>query len=230
VAYVSARDRCSAGRASSVGLALALLALPLGTSCFSRTNSAVSEAVYGSYDARQFSSSPVSTSLNGGKLGWQARGSTSRVAGFLEAGYLAGGAEGLDMFTFGGGARFAAFVRGRFELGGQGLLDFEHARLDRYRNANSLLALGIGGYAEVRIVARVSLTLTLAAHVFADLTAPTTCNDGSTSQSTGQGTCSHHGGIDFYHDKLGAGAGLDGLVGFRVWFGAGSEPATGASQ
>jgi hypothetical protein len=195
-----------------------VIVLPFAASCLSQVSGGtVSESVYGAYDARRFSSSPISTSLAGGKVGWEARKAFSPLAGFVEAGYL-GGSEGLDILSVGAGGRLILFTDGRIALGAQGLVEYEHARLDRHRNANSLVAFAVGGYGELRVVSRCSLTLTLSAHAFADGTPPTMCNDGSSSQSTGQGTCSHHGGIDFYTDRLGAGGGLDALVGIRVWF------------
>ncbi len=192
---------------------MAALALPLATA-----SAETSHSVYGSYDARAFYSRPISTSLAGAKAGWEGR-RTSPLGVFVEAGYLRAGSEDFYLLSIGGGARFVAFASGRFELGGQALLDVEHAHLGRYRNANVLVAVGGGGYAEVRVLPRASLTLTLSAHAFVDVTPPTRCNDGSSSQSTGQGTCSWHGGIDFYTDQLGEGAGLDALVGFRFWLG-----------
>jgi hypothetical protein len=199
---------------------IGLIMLPLAASCLARaSNGTIAEAAYGEFDARQFYSTPVSTALSGAKIGWDARKLNSPISAFAEAGYL-GGSAGLDLFSLGAGVRVAAFRRERIELGAQLLLDVELARLDRYRNSNDLVALGVGGYAAVRVFPRGFLTLALSAHAFVDATPPTTCNDGSTSLSTGQGTCSYHGGIDHYNDSIRAGGGLDALVGFRIWFGA----------
>ena len=38
---------------------------------------------------------------------------------------------------------------------------------------------------------------------YLDITPNTTCNDGSSSDSKGQGTCSYHGGIKHYNEKIG---------------------------
>ncbi|KAB2911158.1 MAG: hypothetical protein F9K40_01270 [Kofleriaceae bacterium] len=176
-------------------------------------------AVYGAFDARGFYSTPVSTSLAGVKAGWQFRKAGKHLGGFAEAGYLRAGSADFYLLSIGGGGRFVAVARGRIELGGQVFVEVQNAHLDRHRNVNILAALGGGGYAEVRVLPHAALTLTLSANAFLDVTPPTKCNDGSWSQSTGQGTCSHHGGIDFYTDKLGEGVGLDALIGIQVWFG-----------
>lgn len=131
--------------------------------------------------------------------------------------------EDFSLLSLGLGGRVAAFKKGRFEVGGQGLLGIEHANLGRFRNVNVLVDIGVGAYAEVRVLPQASLMLTLAGRVFLDATPPTRCNDGSSSQSTGQGTCSWHGGIDFYTDQLGEGVALDALVGVRIWFGVRSN-------
>ena len=100
-----------------------------------------------------------------------------------------------------------------------GLLEFQRVRLDRLQNANELLGIGAGAYGEIRVSPNVALTLTLTANAFFDVTPPTTCNDGSSSQSTGSGTCSSHDGIAHYNDMLGNGSNVDALLGMSVWFG-----------
>ena len=174
--------------------------------------------IYGGYDARQFSSNPIATDLNGGKVGYQFRRADSGVAGFIEGAHLSSDALGLTSLGVGGRVG-RVFIRDRVEVGVLGFLEFQSASYERHQNSNQLFALGVGGYLEVRVLPRASLTLTLSAHGFTDITAPTTCNDGSTSQSTGQGTCSSHDGVAFSNDILGDGSGLDAVVGLSFSFG-----------
>ena len=203
-------------RAMNVMMAAALMA-----SCLSRTHqSTVTDAVYGAANSRSFSSGPVSTSLGGGKLGYEARRVASETSGFVEAGYLQAGSDWFSIWSLGAGVKVAVFRRGPATVGVGGLLEYQRAQLDRFRNPNHLVSLGVRGYGEVRVMPNVTLTLTVSAHAFADATSPTTCNDGSTSNSTGQGTCSWHDGIAFYNDELGNGTGLDAVVGVGVWFDA----------
>lgn len=179
----------------------------------------MAQVVYVAYDAQAFSTTPISTSLVGARIGWEGRWSGSRLAGFVEAGYLQARSDDFELMLLSVGGKYAALARGRFDVGVQGFVDVEHADLSRFRNVNVLLGFGAGAYAEVRVVPRASLIVNLSARGLLDVTPPTRCNDGSSSQSTGQGTCSWHGGIDFYTDQLGEGTGLDALVGVRVWFG-----------
>lgn len=200
------------------------VALPLVASCLSRTSrGSINDAVYGAYDARRISSSPSTGSLSGGKLGYEARQSDSPLAGMIEGGILIAGTGGLSIFSVGVGGKFAALRGGSLELGVMGLLEFQRLRLDKFQNANDLVAIGVGLYGEFRVAPSVALTLTLSASGFFDATPPTTCNDGSTSQSTGSGTCSWHDGIAFYNDMLGDGTTLDALLGLSVWFGGDSN-------
>lgn len=51
-----------------------------------------------------------------------------------------------------------------------------------------------------------------------DVTSSTTCNDGTTSNSTGSGTCSYHGGISQYNDYVGNNDGMTYRAGLRLNF------------
>jgi hypothetical protein len=156
----------------------------LVASCYSQGGS-VLHSIYGAYDARKFSSDPVATDLSGGKIGYQFRKTDSGLAGFVEAAHLSANDLGLTSLGV-GGKMGRVVIRDRVEVGVLGFLEFQSASYERHQNSNQLFALGVGGYLEVRVVPRAALTLTLSAHGFTDITAPTTCNDGSTSQSTGQ--------------------------------------------
>lgn len=190
----------------------------LATSCASPSGS-LTHSLYGGYDARKFSAGEVSVYPRGGRIGYGVGSNTSPYSGFVEGGYVKAQTVDFDILSVAAGGRVAAFRRSRLEFGGLGFLQFQGARLDEYKNGNSLLGIGLGGYAEVRIVPRVSLVLTVSAHAFGDVTPPTTCNDGSTSQSTGSGTCSSHDGIAFSNDILGNGTAVDALIGVSIGFG-----------
>jgi hypothetical protein len=197
-------------------------ALPLvAASCASTTPT--TKALYGAFDARSLSTDPVSTGLSGVKLGFEERSVEWPVTPLLEVGYLVAPSEDLQLFAFSFGVRRAALSRGPLELGGLGLIDMQVAKLDRFQNANLLLGVGIGAYAKVRIGPNIELGASASAGAFGDATLPTTCNDGSMSASTGQGTCSHHDGIAFYNDQLGGGFVLEALVVAGFLFG-GNEP------
>ena len=201
-----------------------VVALPLVASCLSRTSRVpITDAVYGAYDARRISSTATTGTLSGGKLGYEARQSEARLAGMIEGGCLVAGSGGLSIFSVGAGGKFAALKQGIVELGVMGLLEYQRVRLEKLQNGNDLVAIGVGAYGEIRVIPNVALTLTLSANAFFDATPATTCNDGSTSGSTGSGTCSHHDGIGFYNDKLGDGSNLDALIGVSVWFGGESS-------
>lgn len=51
-----------------------------------------------------------------------------------------------------------------------------------------------------------------------DVSSSSTCNDGSSSNSVGSGTCSYHGGINHYNDNIGNFDGLTYKFGMRYSF------------
>lgn len=210
------------------------LTLCVASSCLSQQAAGLAnEAVYAAVDARDFSSDAASLKATGAKLGYEARALQGPLAGNIEAGYLTNSSGAYGILSLGAGIKISALRRSHLDIGGLGFLEYQHVRLDRFMNSNHLLAIGIGGYAEVWITSRISFTLTLSAHAFADATEPTTCRDGSTSDSTGSGTCSHHDGVAYYNDMIGNGRGLDALIGLSVWFsddnGFGSQRVSSAS-
>lgn len=145
----------------------------LVASCYSQGGS-VLHSIYGAYDARKFSSDPVATDLSGGKIGYQFRKTDSGLAGFVEAAHLSANDLGLTSLGV-GGKMGRVVIRDRVEVGVLGFLECQSASYERHQNSNQLFALGVGGYLEVRVVPRAALTLTLSAHGFTDITAPTTC-------------------------------------------------------
>jgi hypothetical protein len=176
--------------------------------------------LYAGYDARALATEPVSARLSGAKIGVEERRAEWRVSPFVEGGYLVAPAEELEVFAFTGGIRVPAFSRGPLHGGGLGIVDVQIANLERFRNPNPLFGLGLGGFLEVRVASRVALGVSATANAFFDGTPPTTCNDGSSSWSTGQGTCSWHDGIAHYNDELGSGVVLDVLLRIGVVLGA----------
>lgn len=87
---------------------------------------------------------------------------------------------------------------------GASFIDYE-----LYGNPNTLLSLPLGISATYHFNKKLGVNFSSSYKLYTDLTSPTVCNDGSESQSTGSGTCSHHGGISRYNDKIGNGGGLN---------------------
>ena len=93
-----------------------------------------------------------------------------------------------------------------------------HADLDRLRNGNTLVSLGFGVQPALRLHEAVSIVGVLGYRLYFDTTEPTTCNDGTTSSSVGSGTCSYHGGIAHYNERIGDGGGIEASLGVRLSF------------
>lgn len=87
------------------------------------------------------------------------------------------------------------------------------AELDRLANSNTLVSLGGGAFFNKPLSKSLSMSVFVGGRYYIDGTDPTTCNDGTTSTSTGSGTCSHHGGIAHLNDPIGSGFSMEYSVG-----------------
>ncbi|MGR2770434.1 hypothetical protein ACUYOF_23285 [Photobacterium ganghwense] len=101
-----------------------------------------------------------------------------------------------------------------FNLG----LGFGELDVDGYQNTNVLISIPVGISSSYSLTEKFHLDLGVGYKYFMDLTDNTKCNDGTTSESTGSGTCSWHGGIASYQDKVGDGGGIFYRAGIRYKF------------
>ena len=124
--------------------------------------------------------------------------------------------EDLDWRNFNFGGRFARRSFGAFDIGAEADIGLAHADLDRLINSNTLASVATGVFLEARPTERFALSASLGGRYFFDTTDPTTCNDGTTSTSTGPGTCSHHGGVAHLNDPIGDGFALEISLGVRI--------------
>jgi hypothetical protein len=179
--------------------------------------------IYAGYAGEKVSFNPVDGYLSGAGIGWETQIADGKGTLYFEGQHTRSSQEELSMLSLVAGARLPIVRTSRVRVSVQGDLGYSRARLKRFRNANQLAPLAAGVRMDLRIIPQVSVNGTVAGRVFEDVTAPTTCNDGSTSRSTGQGTCSHHGGIDHYNDQIGSGHGLELVLGVSFWFGSALE-------
>jgi len=150
-------------------------------------------------------------------LGWEGN-SGGPASGYVELRFLEDEDEELDLGEFNMGIRTRPARRGPLGLRGQVDIGLVRADLDRLQNDNTLISLGFGVQPVLRLNEAVSIVGLLGYRFYFDTTEPTTCNDGTTSTSTGSGTCSSHGGIDHLNDKIGDGGGGEVALGIRTSF------------
>lgn len=177
-------------------------------------------AVYGGYSAGRpdYAVLPNGRSLVGGTLGAEAWPAEARHAGYTEFQVRANGEEDLSVVEWVGGGRLSLVQTDDLRLGLEADFGLAQADLDRFRNSNELVTAATGVFARARLVDRVWILGSIGVRAYWDVTDPTTCRDGSTSPSTGSGTCSHHGGIAFANDELGDGVGIDYFLGLLIEF------------
>jgi hypothetical protein len=186
---------------------LALGVLAVITGC--QTQGAYAGWVASSVDLER-----ADANLAGPMFGWEGSNG-GPVSGFLEVRILEDGNEGLDVGQFNMGLRTRPAEHGRFSVRVQTDIGLATADLDGFQNDNTLVSISLGVQPAIHVYGPVSIVGFLGYRYYFDTTEPTTCNDGSTSTSTGPGTCSHHGGIDHYNDQIGNGGGVEASFGVR---------------
>lgn len=155
--------------------------------------------------------------VNAAGVGVGIQGGEKHV-GFIEVRATRDSSNELDLLEILSGGRFLVIEARRLKIGVQLDAGLANASLERFRNDNSLVSFGTGAFAEVSLAKSVSAFALGGLRQYWDTTKPTTCNDGWQSGSTGQGTCSHHGGIHHYNDMVGDGAGFEIAFGLRWRF------------
>lgn len=158
----------------------------------------------------------VDASLEGISIGWEGHG--PKGAGFMEIRAVENPSQGLDVVDFVLGGRFPFWRDAApLQVGFQVDVGIGYADLASLANGNDLLSVGAALFAQLKLSSKVALYTTAGTRQYWDTTPPTTCNDGTASQSTGSGTCSHHGGINHYNEYIGDGGGEEFSVGIRVY-------------
>ena len=90
-------------------------------------------------------------------------------------------------------------------LGGQVDIGYARADWEALNNENTLVSAGAGAFVDYPLSDQVALFVFGGVRYYLDTTNPTRCGDGSTTTSTGSGTCSDHGGILHVNDPIGDG-------------------------
>lgn len=105
-----------------------------------------------------------------------------------------------------------AYVLGRIGLG-YGILELDTLNID-----NDFIAIPTSIEVGYKPTQKFSVFANAGYQYAFNLTSDTTCRDGSQSNSTGQGTCSWHGGIAYYNDNLGNAHGATFGAGVKYHF------------
>ena len=126
--------------------------------------------------------------------------------------------EDFDYRAVNFGTKFFFVTKSKFTFGfdvegGAGRADIKNAQ-----NAFSFLSIGGGVFVDFNITENIGLFLNSKYMHYIDITRNTKCKDSTLSDSIGRGTCSHHGGIDFYQDKIGNAGGLKLSLGLKFSF------------
>lgn len=182
----------------SVTAALAALTLCLPVA------SCAHQTVYAGYVHHNASFDAVDADLSGGSFGYTGAATEDATRrGFVQLDVRSADDVGFDLFDLSFGGIFYARTSGPIRPGIQLGIGIANADLDGLSNTNSLLSFSVAGRLEWQFSERVGAYLIAGIRGYFDTTDPTTCRDGTTSTSVGQGTCSHHGGIAHYNDYIG---------------------------
>jgi len=124
----------------------------------------------------------------------------------------------LDYSTFNFGTQIVEFSQNDFTVGFNVEGGYGNLSLEGYQNDYDFFSFGGGGFANYAITESFSLFINAQYMYYWEVTSKTECKDGSSSESSGSGTCSHHGGVAYYNDKLGNAIGLKVNVGISFVF------------
>ncbi|MEM6567401.1 MAG: hypothetical protein AAF957_03265 [Planctomycetota bacterium] len=162
------------------------------------------KSVYGGYVLHDASFDVIEPNLSGASVGLTGGASAdARLRGFVQLDVRSDGDAEVDLFDLSFGGLFYAPIEGPIRPALQLGLGVGRADVEGLQNSIDLLTASIGARIEWQITESFGLYLIAGLRGYFDTTDPTTCNDGTTSPSVGQGTCSYHGGIAYYNDHIG---------------------------
>ena len=95
---------------------------------------------------------------------------------------------------------------------------FANARSSQLYNDVQFFTLPVGLVAGYSVMPQLSFYAGVGYKWQFEVTPNTTCNDGTSSNSVGSGTCSHHHGIYSYNDQVGDAEGMEYKLGLRYNF------------
>ena len=171
-------------------------------------------AEYSSHDAKLDSGDTIK--LKGGALGASTNPALSGAFGRVD--YLTDNRFDVDYYELQGGGQLNLFNANGFYLlatAGVGVAGADSSYLD---NSVTFISLPVGLEVGFSPVPQFSLYGGVGYKWLFDVTGKTTCNDGTTTNSTGHGACSYHDGIDYYNETIGDADGVSFRAGLRVNF------------
>ncbi len=171
-------------------------------------------AEYSSHDAKL--ESDQTTKLKGGAVGVSTNPALSGAYGRFD--YLSNNEFDVDYYELQGGGQLNLVNAGGFYLLATAGLGFAGADSSYLDNSVNFVSLPVGLEAGFSPIPELSLYAGVGYKWLFDVTGKTTCNDGTTTNSTGHGACSYHDGIDYYNETIGDADGVTYRAGLRVNF------------
>jgi len=176
--------------------------------------------LYVDYSSQNVNFKAIDVEMSGGTVGY----SWGNVARFyVEGNIQSDSKKDINYYDvtigFNGDIVHQGNLRIGYDLGvGVGQLD-----VPWYSNKNTMVSIPVGLTFDYSFTDKLALNAGVGYKYFFDLTddqLSTVCNDGTTSESTGSGTCSWHGGIAGYstNDLIGNGGGMSAQVGLTFKF------------
>ena len=174
-------------------------------------SAAVASGLSVGIDSRQLDFDHLQADTKGASVNY----SFSQAPVYLEASFQKENESNIEYMELSIGAEKSLYRQGPFSIEGSGGIGIGSLDIPWSQNENTLLSAPIGIKASYAVTERFSLYTGAEYRWYFDLTDETKCEDGSTSQSTGAGTCSWHGGISHYQNRVGDGDSLGLRAGLR---------------
>ncbi|PHS16418.1 MAG: hypothetical protein COA86_12355 [Kangiella sp.] len=160
--------------------------------------------------------SSIDTSPEGFTFGYQGGGESYKW--YLEYQALEDNQIKFEYNSFNLGTNFNFSTRENISYGLNLEVGTGSADLKTSSNEFDYFSISSGGFAEYKPTEVFSIIARLQYSFYFESTANTVCRDGTTSESTGRGTCSSHGGISFLNEKLGNADGIKFNIGVQLYF------------
>ncbi|NSM11372.1 hypothetical protein G5C01_08435 [Moraxella bovoculi] len=191
-----------------------ILALAVATASVAHANTPKNLSVFADYSAYDAKSDAGDSKLTGFGIGLSSSPHNHGFYGGFD--YLKN--DGIKLYHMDFGYQHNLYNQnGLYALGKIGA-GFASADVDALSNKNNFLTLPIGAEIGYTFTPNISAYAGVGYQWSFDLTSETTCKDGTQSDSAGRGTCSWHGGVAYYNDKIGTVNGLSYNAGLRYNF------------
>lgn len=125
--------------------------------------------------------------------------------------------QNFEFYQLGLGGQYEIRSTSHYDFGSDFNIGYLVAENDASKNEFEFTSINLGIFFDYKLTSNFVISSWAGLQLLREVTENTTCEDGSTTNSVGSGTCSSHGGIAYYNDKLGDGTAKSFSLGFKYF-------------